>query len=263
MQHRSCLPQEETMTTKKSKYWLVYVDRSMTKTGSGVGELLLDPKGNKWQYEFSFGFQTSNNAIEYKALVSGLQLARQHGVRELVVHTNSQLVVKQLNGDYEIKELGLKKYHSIATQLLTGFDKEQVKQIPRSDSTQADALSKLASSIVIEQRGKILLEHREAPSYDTLQVYDIDQEDQWMTPIVHILQGTNDYLDKKDLTKVKCKAARYTLLECVLYKKGFSQQLLRCLTPSETEYVIKAFVANNRVEDCSPKKSLGRDITSP
>ncbi|KAK5775691.1 hypothetical protein PVK06_043614 [Gossypium arboreum] len=128
---------------------------------------------------------------------SRIGLARQHGVRELVVHTNSQLVIKQLNGDYEVNESRLKKYQSIATQLLAGFDKVQVKQVLRSDNTRADALSKLAYSLVIEQSGKILIEHREALSYDTLQVYDIDQEDTWMTPIVHVLQGTNDYLDKK------------------------------------------------------------------
>ncbi|KAA3477202.1 rve domain-containing protein/RVT_3 domain-containing protein [Gossypium australe] len=56
--------------------------------------LLIDPTENEWKYGLSFGFQTSNNAIEYEALLSGLQLARQLGVKDLVVHINSQLMVK-------------------------------------------------------------------------------------------------------------------------------------------------------------------------
>ncbi|KAA3461055.1 hypothetical protein EPI10_027659 [Gossypium australe] len=58
-----------------------------------------------------------------------------------------------------------------------------------SDNTRADALSKLVSSIVIEQMGKIMLEHREIPSYDAL-------------------QGIKDYSDKKELEKLQREVAR-------------------------------------------------------
>ncbi|KAA3461127.1 reverse transcriptase [Gossypium australe] len=84
------------------------------------------------------------------------------------------------------------KYHLVVAQLLTGFDK-----LPRSDNTRAEALSKLASSVVIEQRGKILLEHIDTLSYDVAQVLCIDQEETWMTPIVRTLQDTHGNLDKK------------------------------------------------------------------
>ncbi|KAA3487314.1 protein NYNRIN-like [Gossypium australe] len=52
-----------------------------------------------------------------------------------------------------------------------------------------------------------------------------------VTPI-----GINDCPDKKEFVKLQHKVARYTVLESVLYKKGFSQPLLRCLAPSEPEY---------------------------
>ncbi|KAA3484994.1 reverse transcriptase [Gossypium australe] len=159
-----CPLQEETITTKKTKDWLVYVDRSMAKTGS----------------------------------------AHQLGATQLIVHIDSQLVATELNDEYKVKESRLKKYQGIETQLLVGFDKIQ-----------------LASSIVIEQRGKILLDHRESPSYDVLLVYIIDQEYRWMIPIVRALKGISK-----------------PLLEDVLNKKGFSQPLLRCLTPSGAKYVM-------------------------
>ncbi|KAA3469773.1 Integrase, catalytic core [Gossypium australe] len=73
---------------------LVYVDGSTVKIGSGVGALVIDSDGNEWQYGLSFGFQTSNNIAEYEELISGLQLAYQLEARDLIIHTNSQMVAK-------------------------------------------------------------------------------------------------------------------------------------------------------------------------
>lgn len=79
-----------------------------------------------------------------------MQLARQLGARDLIVHTDSQLVAKQINGEYDVKEVVLKKHHAMATQLLARFDKVEVKQLLRNFNTCGDALSKLAPSIIIE-----------------------------------------------------------------------------------------------------------------
>ncbi|KAA3487313.1 rve domain-containing protein/RVT_3 domain-containing protein [Gossypium australe] len=85
--------------------------------------------------------------------------------------------------------------------------------------------SKLTSSIAIEQRGEILLEHRETPIYDTPQVLYIDQEVTWMKLIIRTLQG-----------KIETRRSSYTLSEGVLYKKGFSYPLLQCLSPPKAKY---------------------------
>ncbi|XP_052483494.1 uncharacterized protein LOC128039243 [Gossypium raimondii] len=69
------------------------VDTS-AKTELGAGIFLIDPDENEWQYKLFFNFQASNSTAEYKALVSGLQLALQLGVKELVIQTDSQLVEK-------------------------------------------------------------------------------------------------------------------------------------------------------------------------
>ncbi|KAA3453230.1 Integrase, catalytic core [Gossypium australe] len=128
--------------------------------GSGAGALVIDPEGNEWQYGQPFGFQTSNNTTEYEVLISRLQLARQQGSRNLTIHTDSQLMAKQIHGEYEVKEPALKRYHTMTIQLLEGFDKAKVRQLLRNNNMWADALLKLASSITIEQRGKIMLEQR-------------------------------------------------------------------------------------------------------
>ncbi|KAK5825874.1 hypothetical protein PVK06_020749 [Gossypium arboreum] len=80
-------------------------------------------------------------------------------------------------------------------------DTTEVIQLPRNDNMRVDALSKLASSITIEQRGKILLEHKETLSYDVPQVLFATQEETWMTFIIHTLQGKEESQDRKELAK--------------------------------------------------------------
>ncbi|KAA3477241.1 Retrovirus-related Pol polyprotein from transposon 297 family [Gossypium australe] len=98
------LSPESEHATDNSKIWLVYIDGSVAKIGLGAGTLIID-----------------------STLVLRLQLACQLGANDLIIHTNSQLVAKQVNGEYNVKEAVLKKYHTMATQLLTGFKKDQIK----------------------------------------------------------------------------------------------------------------------------------------
>ncbi|KAA3481179.1 hypothetical protein EPI10_021564 [Gossypium australe] len=91
---------------------LVYVDGSAAKAGLEAIALLIDPSNNEWQYELSFG-----------TIVNTVAISERSG------HPHRFIV---------------------GAQLLTRFDKVQIKQLPMSDNTHADALSKLASSIVIE-----------------------------------------------------------------------------------------------------------------
>ncbi|KAA3465504.1 hypothetical protein EPI10_000663 [Gossypium australe] len=61
----------------------------------------------------------------------------------------------------------------------------------------ADALSKLASFVIIQQREKILLKHRETPSYDAPQVLCMDQEETWMTPTTETRRSSQNYNAKQ------------------------------------------------------------------
>ncbi|KAA3487926.1 Gypsy retrotransposon integrase-like protein 1 [Gossypium australe] len=65
------------------------------------------------------------------------------------------------------------------------------------------------------------------------------QEKIWMMSIILTLQGEQESQYRKEFIKLQRKATRYTVLECVLYKKGFSHLLLWCLTITETEYIMR------------------------
>ncbi|HMJ03017.1 MAG TPA: ribonuclease HI family protein [Conexibacter sp.] len=83
---------------------------------------------------------TTNNVAEYRALLRGLERARALGASEVEVVGDSELVAKQVVGQYKVKHAGLKPLHAEALQALAGFDRWQVRTVPRAQNAAADAL---------------------------------------------------------------------------------------------------------------------------
>jgi ribonuclease HI len=77
-------------------------------------------------------------------LILGLRRAKAMGIKELDVLADSELVVKQLNGDYAVKAEHLQPLHAEAQALLKAFDQIEVRHIPREENGQADAMSNRA-----------------------------------------------------------------------------------------------------------------------
>ena len=67
----------------------------------------------------------------------------------------------------------------------------------------------------------------------------IENEENWMTPIMLYLKDGKLLEGKDEARKLRVRAARYVLLDEVLYKRGFSQLYLRCLAPDEANYVLR------------------------
>ena len=76
--------------------WTMYFDGSLMKTGAGAGLLFISPLGVHMRYVIRIHFAASNNVAEYKALVNGLKIAIELGVRRLDVRGDSQLVIDQV-----------------------------------------------------------------------------------------------------------------------------------------------------------------------
>jgi ribonuclease HI len=83
---------------------------------------------------------TTNNVAEYRALLRGLERASALGAEEVEVVGDSELVAKQINGQYKVKHAGLKPLHAEALQALAGFDRWHVRTVPRAQNAAADAL---------------------------------------------------------------------------------------------------------------------------
>ncbi|XP_073152608.1 uncharacterized protein [Henckelia pumila] len=143
--------QEESSTPT----WVVYVDGSSTSTESGTGIAVESPQGDKFQYAVKFLFPATNNEAEYEAFIMGIKLALSVGAKRLTIHSDSQLIVSQINGNYEAKEDKMLEYLTQVNELLSRLDSYDVKQIPRVKNESADHLAKLASSLANIDNRKI------------------------------------------------------------------------------------------------------------
>ena len=83
---------------------------------------------------------TTNNVAEYRALLLGLELARDLGADEVEVVNDSELVARQIGGEYKVKHAGLKPLFIEAMRTLREFDGWSVRSVRREDNERADEL---------------------------------------------------------------------------------------------------------------------------
>jgi len=82
----------------------------------------------------------TNNVAEYKALLLGIERARELGAREVELVGDSELVVKQVKGEYKVKDANLQELHAEVKQALGGFERWTIRHVPRAENAAADAL---------------------------------------------------------------------------------------------------------------------------
>ena len=111
---------------------------------AGAGAVIVRPDGHIVAKIGKFLGESTNNVAEYMGLILGLKRAKAMGIKELEVLADSELMVKQLAGDYAVKADHLKPLHDEAKALLRGFSWVEVRHIPREENAQADAMSNRA-----------------------------------------------------------------------------------------------------------------------
>lgn len=110
---------------------------------AGIGAILKDGPRVLGEVAMSIGVAT-NNVAEYQAVITGLELALEQGVRELEVYMDSQLVVSQLKGEWKIKNADLKPLALRARSLMNRFDRINLSHVPRELNHEADRLANQA-----------------------------------------------------------------------------------------------------------------------
>jgi len=106
----------------------------------GAGYLLQTPAGKLLESKAFFLPETTNNAAEYSAVLKGLEAARRLGAQEVVLYSDSELLVRQLGGQYKVKSEHLKKLYAACMKQLAGFRRWTAEHIPREKNTLADRL---------------------------------------------------------------------------------------------------------------------------
>jgi len=108
---------------------------------SGIGIVFFDDKKNIVKKLFKFIGNTTNNIAEYTALIYGLQEALIDRYENITVRSDSELMTKQLRGEYRVKNENLRPYYEQFLHLSRGFNKIEVVAIDRKDNDVADKLA--------------------------------------------------------------------------------------------------------------------------
>jgi ribonuclease HI len=111
---------------------------------AGIGIVILDNDNRQVAKVSSYIGRRTNNFAEYSALIRALKIALYFKTKSLRIRTDSELVVKQINGEYKVKHEQIKKIHDEASRLIRSIEKCKVEHIPRAQNEKADYLAKKA-----------------------------------------------------------------------------------------------------------------------
>jgi ribonuclease HI len=123
----------------------MYFDRSLMKTGASAGLLFISPLGEHVRYVLRLHFPVSNNVAEYEALVNGLRIAVELGIRRLDARGDSQLVIDQVMKNSHCRDRKMEAYCDEVRRLEDKFYGLKLNHVARRYNETMDELAKIAS----------------------------------------------------------------------------------------------------------------------
>ena len=107
---------------------------------AAAGAVLRTPDGELVAEASQTIGRATNNVAEYRALLLGLERARELGATVVEVVNDSELIAKQITGRYKVKHVDMKPLHAEALRALAGFERWSIRSVPRAQNAEADAL---------------------------------------------------------------------------------------------------------------------------
>jgi ribonuclease HI len=144
---------QPTASTQRShvpngnQIWSLYFDGSKSKEGVGAGCVIIDLACNKTLITCRLEFECTNNTAEYEALLQGLRKALNLNIQNLVVFSDSEIVVRQVRDSIQCLSPHLKSYQSEVWNLINKFVAFNINSIPRLNKYEADLLANVASKL--------------------------------------------------------------------------------------------------------------------
>ncbi|RVW36731.1 Ribonuclease HI [Vitis vinifera] len=210
-------PDEDVAAVTSLSGWRMYFDGAANHSGYGIGVLLISPHGDhiprSVRLAFSDRHPATNNIVEYEACILGLETALELGIRQMEVFGDSNLVLRQIQGEWKTRDVKLKPYHAYLELLVGRFDDLRYTHLPRAQNQFADALATLASMIDIPV---------DATPDDGLP---------WYHDIYHFLRlGVYpEAATAKDKRALRQLATRFVICGETLYRRSPDGMLLLCL----------------------------------
>jgi ribonuclease HI len=107
---------------------------------AAIAAVVSAPEGDILEERAELIGEATNNVAEYRALLLGIELAGALGASEVDLIGDSQLIVRQVNGEYKVKDAGLKPLHARVLAALDGFESWSLRDVRRGENERADEL---------------------------------------------------------------------------------------------------------------------------
>ncbi|XP_074346264.1 uncharacterized protein LOC141685038 [Apium graveolens] len=178
----------------------------LMEMGAGVGIDLISPEAHKIRRATHLAFHATNNDTEYEALINDLELALEMKVENLNVFSDSMIVVYQINGGggYQVKGPRTELYLKCVKRIISRFNER----------------------------------HPSVPEHEVGSIGS-DLGPTWMTHILAYLKEGSLPDEKNEARRIKYKATRYVIYDGVLYRRGFSVPLLKCMDVDECNNILR------------------------
>ena len=205
----------------------------------GVGVIITSLEGDTLRYGVQLQFPTTNNESENKAILAGHKIAKTMGAKNMLLKSDSKLVIWQIKWDYEAKEQRMKRYQKLMKWLVRKLEQVEFMQVPCGRNSKLDEVAWHASSEIKTKPLGLMLEVQKFPSIKEFHTFSIQGNMSWITPIRSYPKDRQLPPDQKEVRKIKKQATKFTLLNDVLYKRGLSLPYLKCVEQDETKYILE------------------------
>ena len=180
-----------TISVQGTPRWKVYVDGVANQRGSRVGLVLISPEKITIEKSLRLGFSATNNDAEYEALLQVMAVVQKIGGKAMEVFSDSRLVVGQVKGELEARDMRMQEYLSQVKRLQSDFEFFDLSHVSRSGNTHADSLATLATSLEYGLPRIILvadLYRADVVKKDMVRINKVRVDPSLMDPIVSFLK---------------------------------------------------------------------------
>ena len=204
----------------------MYFDGPSTFQRGGIRVVLKSP-GEEHTFAYKLHFPCSNNEAEYEALLVALKAARRLGIKRLKVFGDSELVIKQIEGNYEVKNPSLAAYRATVQKVMEHFTFIEYKVINRGENKLADLLVTLATKSILKKEKMTLRIEKQPDSVQDELCFTQD----WREPLLKAMAqgkciGSELSANMKDFLRINgdlfLRGAEDLLMKCVSRQEGLT-----------------------------------------
>jgi hypothetical protein len=209
-------------------------------------------------------FLASNNAVEYEALIHGLNITISLGIKRLMVYGDSLVVIIQTNKDWDCSTDSMGKYCTTVRKLEYKFEGLEFHHVERDCNVAADTLSKLGSSraqvpprVFVQEVSRPSIPSDQAKECNTLRQPE-SYSNGWREPIIKYIKNEEEPDDKAAAEPIARESAHYTIIGNALYRRGATGVLMKCISSNTGKQLLDEIHAGQCGIHATSKTLVGK-----